>query len=70
LAGNLKGKLGSFLSLGDKMDKIVKLIKKKKADTESVIKQVVGGVQSDWYKLLDALETDPSKKRNIAKPGK
>jgi len=51
------------------MATVVETIKKKKKDTESVLKQVIGGIRSDWSKLLDALETDPNKKK-LAKPGK
>lgn len=49
------------------MDKIVSLIKKKKKDTEDVVKQVYAGIKGDWEKLLWVLEPDKDK---IAKPGK
>jgi len=51
------------------MATVVETIKKKKKDTESVLKQVIGGIRSDWSKLLDALEPNPNKKK-LAKPGK
>ena len=51
------------------MESIIKAIKKKKKETKSVMDQVFSGVKGDWQKLLNALETDPTKKK-IAKPGK
>ena len=47
----------------------VDIMKKKRKDTESVIKQIYGGIRGDWKKLLDVLEGKPIKK-NLAKPGK